>query len=319
MAFLPDLSKVRYYMHLIASHPYSGTEVGRILDDTLDTNGKMVRASLVLCAGAFGPDFEEKLDRISMLAAMVELTHLASLVHDDIVDEADFRRGRPSIQAKYHKDAAVYAGDFLITRVNYYEAKEHLNEAAAVLSQTIERMCAGEIGQALCRYKETTSVAEYLNNIRSKTVELFKGACRIGASEAGCSEQIVSKLESFGENLGIMFQLRDDLLDFTSTKAEMGKATHMDFREGIYTMPVLYALGSDKSGELLAIMRKNSRESLTDKEISETEKLVVDLGGVDATIKEIRSCQSKIEGLLEDLPQSKSTSLLSELVKKLSI
>lgn len=319
MDFKPDLSKVRYYMHLIASHPYSGTEVGKILDDTLDTDGKMVRASLVLCAGAFGPDYETKEDRLNMLAAMVELTHLASLVHDDIVDEADFRRGKPSIQSKYHKDAAVYAGDFLITRVNYYEAKEHLNEAAAVLSQTIERMCAGEIGQAVCRYKATTSIAEYLNNIRGKTVELFKGACRIGAQEAGCSEEVTSRLESFGENLGIMFQLRDDLLDFTSTKAEMGKATHMDFREGIYTMPVLYAMENDKSGKLLAIMKKNAEESLTDKEISETEKLVVELGGVESTIREIRSCQSKIEGLLQELPESKSTSLLSELVRKLAI
>lgn len=315
----PDLRKVRYYMNLIASHPYAGTKVGQILDDTLDTNGKMVRASLVLLTGAYGPDFDNKIDRLSMLAAMVELTHLASLVHDDIVDEADFRRGKPSIQSKYHKDAAVYAGDFLITRVNYYEAKEHLNDAAAVLSQTIEKMCAGEIGQALCRYKETTTVAQYLNNIRGKTVELFKAACRIGAMESGCSEQCIAKLEAFGENLGIMFQLRDDLLDFTSTKQEMGKATHMDFREGIYTMPVLYALSADRSGELLAIMRKNAIESLSEKEISDTEKLVVDLGGVEATINEIRNCQTKIEGLLGELPECKSTSLLSELVAKLSV
>jgi len=306
-------------MNLIAAHPYTGTEVGKVLDDTLDTGGKMVRASLLLISAAYGPDFEQKTDRLNMLAAMVELTHLASLIHDDIVDEADFRRGRASIQSKYHKDAAVYAGDFLITRVNYYEAKEHFNDAAAVLSKTIERMCAGEIGQALCRYKDTTTVAQYLNNISGKTVELFKAACRIGAMEAGCSEQCTGRLEAFGENLGIMFQLRDDLLDFTSTKAEMGKAAHMDFREGIYTMPVLYALCEDKSGELLAIMKKNARESLSDKEISETEKLVVALGGVKATINEIRNCRSKIEALLKDLPESKSTSLLSELVAKLSV
>jgi len=319
LAFKPDLSKVRCNMHLIASHPYAGTPVGEILDNTLDTNGKMVRASLVLCAGAFGPDYETKEDRLSMLAAMVELTHLASLVHDDIVDEADFSRGKPSIQSKYHKDAAVYAGDFLITRVNYYEAKEHLNEAAAVLSQTIERMCAGEIGQAICRYNAQTSIAEYLNNIKGKTVELFKCACRIGAQESGCSEDVVCKLEEFGENLGLMFQLRDDLLDFTSTKDVMGKATHIDFREGIYTLPVLAARDLDKSGKLLSIMQKNKSESLTDKEISETEKLVIDLGGVDAAIMEIRSCQSKIEGLLRELPECKSTSLLSELVSKLAI
>ncbi len=316
---MADLTKVKYYMHLIASHPYAGTPAGQVLDETLNTDGKMLRASLVLHAGAFGPDFETKKDRLEMLAAMVELTHLASLVHDDIVDEADFRRGRQSIQSKYSKDAAVYAGDFLITRVNYYEAKERLNEASAVLSKTIERMCAGEIAQALCRYKETTSIAEYMSNITGKTVELFKAACRIGAQEAGADEELTDKLEAFGENLGIMFQLRDDLLDFTSSKAETGKSAHMDFREGIYTMPVLCALKADGSGKLLAMVRKNAIESLSDKEISETEQMVVDLGGVEATVREIRCCHSKIEGLLEALPHSPSKSLLSELVSKLVI
>ena len=319
MKYNPDLSKVKYYMHLIASHPYSGTEVGHILDDALDVNGKMLRATLVICAGSYGPDFEKKIERIYMLAAMVELTHLISLIHDDIIDEADFRRGKPSIQSKYHKDAAVYAGDFLQARVNYYEAKENLNAAAAILSQTIERMCAGEIGQAICRYKETTSIAEYINNIRGKTVELFKGACRIGSMEAGCNEKIVNNLESIAENLGIMFQFRDDLLDFTSTKAEMGKSTHVDLREGIYTMPVLCALENDKAGELRAILKKNAKESLTDAEISKTEKLVLELGGVDATIKKIQNCQKEIERLLRELPPCKSTSLIDELVKKLAV
>ena len=319
MDFIPDLSKVKYYMHLIASHPYAGTRVGKILDDALDTEGKMVRASLVLCSGAFGPDFETKKDRISMLAAMVELTHLASLIHDDIVDESDFRRGKPSIQAKYSKDAAVYAGDFLIARVNYYESKEYLNEGASVLSSAIEKMCAGEIGQALCRYKESTTIAEYLNNIRGKTVELFKAACRIGAKEAGADEKLAADLESFGENLGIMFQLRDDLLDFTSDINLMGKATHVDFREGIYTMPVLYALESDKSGSLLSIMRKNAIETLSDKDVSDAENLVINLGGTESTRREIKSCQIKIEGLLEKLPNSPSKALLSELVRKLAV
>ena len=316
---LTDLKKVNYNMHLIAGHPFGGTEVGRILDDALDTRGKMVRASLVLLCGAYGEKYEENKDKLYLLAAMVELIHLASLIHDDIVDESDFRRGKPSIQAKYHKDAAVYAGDFILSRVNYYEASENLNEASKILSKMIEGMCAGEIGQAVCRYKESTSVAEYLNNIRGKTVELFKGACKIGAMQTECSNEIISKLESFGENLGIMFQLRDDYLDFTSSESELGKTAHMDFREGIYTMPVLCALQNDKDGKLLAIMGKNAESSLNDEEIRKTEELVTELGGVDATIDEIRNCQNKIEKILGELPGCEATDMLWQLLKKLAI
>lgn len=306
-------------MQLIAGHSYAGTPVGEVLDAALNTDGKMVRARLLLYAAAFGPDFEKNKARLETLAAMVELTHLASLVHDDIVDEADFRRGRPSVQSKYHKDAAVYAGDFLITRVNYYEAREHLNEAAARLSKTIERMCEGEIGQALCRYKETAGIECYMNNIRGKTVELFRCACRIGAEEAGAEASVAEMLESFGEELGIMFQLRDDVLDFTATKTETGKSAHIDFREGIYTLPVLFALENDSSGALLSIMKKNSSESLSDRELEETERLVTELGGVKAALCEIGKCKSKIEGLLKALPDSPSKPLLSELVRRLTI
>ena len=303
-------------MHEIASHDFQGSEVGRVLDYALDDSGKMIRANLLLACADFGPDSQDKKDRLCMLAAMIELIHLASLIHDDIVDESDFRRGKPSVQSKYHKDAAVYAGDFLITRVNHTLAARKLNESSMALSKTIEMMCAGEIAQALCRYNEKSTAEDYLNTIKGKTAELFKTACKVGASEAGAGADIVSILSNIGEALGIMFQLRDDLLDF-SPRAEIGKASHLDFREGIYTLPVLKALENDTEGKLLRYAKENAQRSLTSDEITEVEKLTAELGGVEATKQSIKNCRTVIEGLLTVLPDIPSKKFLSELTAKL--
>ena len=312
--WLPD---VKQQMRIIAEHPYKETLVGKVLDDALDTNGKMVRARLLILAASLGPKMQERKDRIVMLAAMVELTHLASLIHDDIIDESDFRRGKASIQSKYSKDAAVYAGDFLMARIKYYEAKEKLNAASMLLSKAIEDMCTGEIGQAICRYKAETTMQQYLANINGKTVALFKTACLMGSKEAGADKKTVGILEEIGELLGYMFQLRDDLLDFTQDTYHLGKEAHKDFREGIYTLPVLAALEKDESGKLSELMQKNAKKALSDAEISQAEQLVIKLGGVDYTKAKIKECSDKIQVLLKELPKADTTTLLKKLVKNL--
>lgn len=304
-------------MRKIAEHQFKDSLVGKVLDDTLDTNGKMIRAKLLLLASSFGPKQKENEDKLITLAAMVELTHLASLIHDDIIDESDFRRGKPSIQSKYSKDAAVYAGDFLMARINFYEAKEKLNSAAELLSKAIEAMCVGEIGQALCRYNEKTTIEQYLENINGKTVALFKTACLMGAQQTGASKKTLSVLEEIGEKLGTMFQLRDDLLDFTKDKYHLGKEAHKDFQEGIYTLPVLAARNAKGSEKLLELMQKNAKKSLSETEISQAENLVVKLGGVEYTKQVIHEYSEKIQSLLEQLPKTSEAELLKKLVKNL--
>ncbi len=303
------MPRVEYYMHQIAENTFADTPTGAVLDDVLRSSGKMIRPGLLLLCGSFGPEYKNRLERLYMLAAMVELTHMASLIHDDIIDEAPFRRGVPSIQGKYGKAAAVYAGDFLISRIHYWQAKEQLGDASMILSKTIETMCAGEIGQALCRYREDITVKDYLNNITGKTASLFESSCEIGALEAGCCENTVKRLKKFGEYLGILFQFRDDLLDFTSSEKIEGKRTHKDFHDGIYTMPVLMALESEEGKEvLLPIMKENADRSLTTEEIALMEKEVIRLGGVKRTIEEIHryaSLAREILNSLKDMPAAK--------------
>lgn len=313
-----EIEQVKADIQRIASHSLSGTQVGAVLEDALGTSGKLIRPRLLLLCGTFGPLFEVKRDRLCMLAAMVELTHLASLIHDDIVDDAPYRRGDRSVQSRYGKDAAVYAGDFLISRITYHLANEKLFEPSAIISKTIELMCEGEIGQALCRYREDVTTDDYLWNISGKTTALFKTACRIGAMETGCSKETIRLLADFGECLGTMFQLRDDLLDFTSDKEEIGKETHKDFRDGIYTMPVLLALKTAEGKEsILPLVRKNARQSLTEAEIAQMEAAVIRCGGVEATCREIHRMNQRCSMILNKMDSSPAIYLLRSLLKLL--
>lgn len=295
-----DLERVRQYIWKIAEGPDGGTPTGAVLKDTLSSSGKMLRPQLLLMFGKLGPEADR--ERLCLLAAMVELTHLASLIHDDIVDDAPCRRGRPSIQGKYGKDAAVYAGDFLISRVFRWGAREGLNEAVERLARTMEDMCLGEIGQAACKFRDDVSAAEYYANIRGKTASLFQSACAIGAAESGCPGWVVERAERFGEALGLLFQIRDDLLDFTATDKAAGKSTHKDFRDGIYTMPVLKALENPWGRQaILPLMRDNREWGVDDNVLAIMEQAVVRSGGVEAAWGEVQRLHGICGGVLNEL------------------
>ena len=312
-----QLVKVKTYIEQFTAHSFGGTKTGAVLRDATSSRGKMIRPRLLLMAAAYGSAELERNERLYQLAAIVEMTHLASLIHDDVVDEAPFRRGKPSIQSKYGKSAAVYAGDFLMSRISYYLMQEGLNRAGIVLTKTVEEMCAGEIGQAMCRYREDVTIPEYLQNIHGKTVALFMACCRIGAMEGGCSERIISLLESFGECLGYMFQMRDDLLDF-SDSVLIGKSAHQDFKEGIYTLPVLVAL--QQPGGRVALkpfMQRSAEGTLSAKDIHQMEDIVESLGGMDGAWQQIHAYQSKAEWILQELSDNDVSSQLLKLIRKL--
>ena len=281
-----ELDRVRQCIRTMTAHSFAGTETGAVLDDVLGSTGKMIRPRLLLLCSGFGPLREERFGRICLLAAMAELTHMASLVHDDIVDDARFRRGKPSVQSRYGKDAAVYAGDFLISRVNYWEAKEDLREAAMLLSGTVEKMCVGEIGL-------------------------------LGAREAGCPEEEAEKLGTVGENIGIMFQFRDDLLDFISTPEECGKDTRKDFLEGIFTIPVIFAAETEAAREeLRAFMRQAKAGTLTESDLRQMTELVLTFG-VERTRQEIHRLYRKSIALLDTMEDNESNDRIRELIGKI--
>jgi heptaprenyl diphosphate synthase len=309
---------IRKFSARCAWKHFVGNKVDAVIEDATSSRGKMLRPRLLLLASGFGPKAGTAAERLCKLGAMVEMTHMASLIHDDIVDEATHRRGGLSLQNKYGKDAAVYAGDFLMSKISWYAIVEDLSRPATILARTVQRMCEGEIGQSVARYDTNVTKMTYLRNIHGKTAALTSAACRIGADESGCDRRIADRLARFGEHFGMMFQLRDDYLDFVSEEASTGKTAKKDFVRGIYTMPVLAALDGGGRDKLEPIIRANKDGTAGDSEL-ETVVAVVREYGLQSTQRAITRWGERALGTLARLPESDSTPVMAAMVRSLLV
>jgi heptaprenyl diphosphate synthase len=190
-------------------------------------------------------------DDVVQGAVSVELVHLGSLYHDDVMDEADTRRGVETVNAKWGNLQAILAGDFLLSRASEIAASLG-TEIAGLLAHTIGRLCYGQIGELRRTYSTVRTEEEYLDSISGKTASLFATAARIGALVASLDRPQVDALTSYGHAFGMVFQIVDDVLDLTATEAQLGKPAGHDLVEGVYTLPVIRTLeaGGAEAGEL---------------------------------------------------------------------
>lgn len=308
-----ELAQVDKYIDVFLETELETGVTADLFDLVRGTRGKMVRPILLLLAGRFGPDYCAARDRLCKLAAVVEVIHMASLIHDDIIDDSPLRRGRHTVQARFGKDMAVYAGDFMLSRVMYTLAKENLPRAGVTMGRAIEEMCRGELGQMACRWDAETTIETYLKNIYGKTAALFVAAAQLGAAESGCTERDIGYLGGMGENFGYIFQMRDDILDFTSEAGREGKPVHQDFADGIYTLPVLYALSHPATGARLREVTARGAAGapgLTDEMCA----LVRAGGGIDLTWAQIENHAVQARRNLSALPRCAATVALEALV-----
>lgn len=206
----------------------------------LNAGGKRVRPLLTLLAAEMGQGVNED---VVTAAAAVELTHLASLYHDDVMDDADVRRGTPSANAKYDNSTAILVGDLLFGKASELVADLGA-DAVRIQARTFVRLCAGQIRDDRPHPGDADPVEYYLHILADKTGSLIATAARYGAMFSGCDERTVGLLREYGERVGVTFQLADDLIDVTSDADAMGKLPGTDLREGKRTLPVLYALAS---------------------------------------------------------------------------
>ncbi|MDO5502012.1 MAG: polyprenyl synthetase family protein [Actinomycetia bacterium] len=207
----------------------------------LDAGGKRVRPLLTLLAAEVGDGINEQ---VVTAAAAVELTHLASLYHDDVMDDADMRRGTPSANVKYDNSTAILVGDLLFGKAS--ELIADLGAAAVkIQAQTFVRLCAGQIRDDRPQPGNADPIEYYLDILADKTGVLIATAARYGAMFSGCDEATIELLREYGERVGMTFQLADDLIDIASHADDMGKVPGTDLREGKATLPVLYALASN--------------------------------------------------------------------------
>jgi heptaprenyl diphosphate synthase len=210
----------------------------------LDAGGKRFRPLMTVLAAHFG---DPAAPEIVPAAAVVELTHLATLYHDDVMDEARVRRGEPSPNARWDNTIAILTGDFLFARAS--DILADLGPAAVRLqARTFERLVSGQIRETVGPRAGDDPIEHYLSVLAEKTGSLIATAAEFGARFAGVDSATVERLRRFGERIGVAFQLSDDILDIASDSTESGKTPGTDLREGVATLPVLYALRSADSG-----------------------------------------------------------------------
>jgi geranylgeranyl pyrophosphate synthase len=239
-AVVATLAQVETGLHaaLVSDDPLVA-EAARHL---FDAGGKRFRPLLVAICAQFG---EYGRSEIISAAEVVELTHLATLYHDDVMDEALLRRGAPSANARWDNSVAILVGDFLFARAAEVAAQLG-TEAVRIQARTFSRLVHGQIAETVGP-RDVAPVEHYLHVIAEKTGSLMATSARFGAMFAGAPQDQVEALARYGEAMGIAFQLSDDLLDIASESLQSGKTPGTDLREGVPTLPVLYALAAEES------------------------------------------------------------------------
>ncbi len=207
----------------------------------IEAGGKRFRPTLVLMAAETG---DPATTGVVSAGVAVELTHLATLYHDDVMDEAMLRRGTPAANRRWNNSIAILTGDFLFARASEIAADLGL-DVVRLLSRTLAQLCEGQLRETQGPADGQDPVVHYLRVVRDKTASLTAASCRIGALVAGASPHDVAVLERYGDVVGTAFQIADDLLDISAAAADSGKSPGTDLREGIRTLPVLYALADD--------------------------------------------------------------------------
>jgi heptaprenyl diphosphate synthase len=279
----------------------------------LAAGGKRFRPMLVLVAGYFGDPTDP---RLIPGAAAIELTHVATLYHDDVMDEAESRHGVPSVNARWDNNIAILSGDFLFARAS--ELSSDLGpEICRLLSQTIATLCDGQIRDVSTAHKVDKSEEDHLDIIRRKTGALIAMSCRLGGLLSDARPEHVELLEDVGASIGMAFQLSDDIMDITSSQLELGKEPGTDMREGVYTVPVLHALqhSSDRD-ELRRILGTGSPDGeLLDRALD----IVRSAGSIEHAQAQVADEVQHAVGLARQLPDGPARHALVQLARFLAV
>ncbi len=249
-----------------------------VLNHIKQRAGKRMRPILILLvAKNFG-----QVSSVTQHAAVgLELLHTASLVHDDVVDEAAERRGQASVNADYDNKVAVLVGDYVLSTALLHVSYTHSEIIVRRLAELGRTLSDGEILQLANIQSKKVTEEVYYKIIERKTAALFEACAAIGAESAGATEEEVEAARLFGKNLGIVFQIRDDIFDYYNSEAEIGKPTGNDLAEGKLTLPIIYALNSTESEEMNALARKVKAHDVTREEIEKLVAFAKDNGGIE--------------------------------------
>lgn len=311
-SYKEDLDKVQDIMHdtLISKESYLNETLGAMINK----RGKMIRPGLLLISSKFGKKQEDKKEEILQLAAIIEMFHMATLVHDDIIDESETRRGEYTLQYKYGKKYAVYIGDYIFTKCFSMLSGSYEMDTMKNISNVISRICTGELMQFHSRYDLNTSYKKYLKVISGKTAALISLACYIGAYESGADEKTSKLLGKIGYYLGVAFQIKDDILDITEDDKGLKKTSQIDILNGYYTLPVIFALQKDEAGVLKDLLKK---EDKTKEDIVLIFNFIKEHKGIEKSEAIATRHTNKVLSLINKLDNIEHKDILIKLVENL--
>lgn len=266
----------------------------------LEAGGKRMRPIFVLLAGKLGT---YKLSLLLPIAVSLELIHMATLVHDDVIDDASYRRGRQTVKAKWDNKVAMYTGDYLFAKALQEMRKFPHPIGHQILANAMEGICRGEIDQIRDLFHPTQDVKNYFHRIKRKTALLMAISCQLGAIAGGADQRTVRLLYRYGYAVGMAFQMIDDVLDLTGDEKVLGKPAGSDLRQGNVTLPVIYALThlptAQKERLLSYLQSKGEKENLPT-----LLELIRESGGIEYTLKLARKYLNKAFQALDHLPNS---------------
>jgi heptaprenyl diphosphate synthase len=273
--------------------------------------GKRLRPMLAVASATSGARPASQEDLLGGVA--LELLHLASLYHDDVMDEAEVRRNVDSVNARYGNLIAIVAGDYLMARSAAIAADLGV-EMAGLLARTLAWLTRGQVSEVRTAFSVERTEADYYEAIEGKTASLMATSCRAGAITAGLSDEETEALTEFGRCFGMIYQLRDDILDIIATDNQLGKPAGQDLAEGIYNLPTLFALRDPVVGDEL---RGILGEVLNDDDRERARKLVVATDGIDQTILAAQSFLATAHETLKVLPSEALRNGFASLIESL--
>lgn len=302
--FTPEILSRRLQEVLFCGY----SEIDDITNYLLENSGKMLRPRMVYLCGSIYSNNEESLRDI---AVAVELIHMASLVHDDIIDNSQLRRGKPSLNQRWGNQVSVLTGDYLFAAAFNLINQCNLPAVMENLTNTIKIMCSGEIKQLGMLYNLNLSESEYFDKTYRKTACLFASSCQVGAMLSSAPAKEIQMLEQFGLYLGYAYQIIDDVLDFVSDSSLLGKPVASDLKQGNITLPVILAL---KKGSYAKSLKNILRNGITNnRKLKQVQSILKESGALEESVQRSRYYLDLGLNLLEKFSSNSAIEEMKEL------
>jgi geranylgeranyl pyrophosphate synthase len=301
-----DLERVEHKMREVSPIEYE--QLKATLDYLLGSGGKRLRPALVLLSSKFYPADAEK---VTSLAAAVETLHTATLVHDDLIDNSFLRRGNPTLNTMWNRAATVLTGDYLFARAAAFAAETESVRVVSIFAQTLMTICNGELNQIFGSAEGQLTREYYYQRIYSKTASLFAASTEAGSLISGAPETEAQALRDYGYNLGMAFQIVDDVLDFAGNEGDLGKPIGSDLRQGIITLPTIHFLEAHSGDEVVTRVLSSRAEG--DDEVQAAVEVIKESGAIESSMTEAQRFVAKSRDALSTLPHNEYRQAMLDL------